>query len=206
VPEIGLFPLAVVLLPTEQAPLHIFEPRYVELIGECIDEETEFGIILADDEGEMREVGTRAAVIEVLARLPDGSLNIAVEGGERFRLGDLTEGRSFQTGEVEPFEDEDDDRDDETAEKAFELYRRLAALVPAPPDDPNPDAVLLSFEIGARVDFGAEPKQQLLELRSEGERLTMVCELLESAAEALETERDLRARAAQNGKVIPGDN
>lgn len=205
-PEIGLFPLAVVLLPTEQAPLHIFEPRYVELIGECIDEETEFGIILADDEGEMREVGTRAAVIEVLARLPDGSLNIAVEGGERFRLGDLTEGRSFQTGEVEPFEDEDDDRDDETAEKAFELYRRLAALVPAPPDDPNPDAVLLSFEIGARVDFGAEPKQQLLELRSEGERLTMVCELLESAAEALETERDLRARAAQNGKVIPGDN
>jgi Lon protease-like protein len=205
-PEIGLFPLAVVLLPTEQAPLHIFEPRYVELIGECIDDETEFGMILADEEGEMREIGTRAAVIEVLGRLPDGSLNIAVEGGERFRLGELTEGRSFQTGEVEPFEDEDDDRDDETAEKAFELYRRLAALVPAPPDDPNPDAVLLSFEIGARVDFGAEPKQQLLELRSEAERLTLVCELLESAAEALETERDLRARAAQNGKVIPGDD
>jgi Lon protease-like protein len=206
VPELSLFPLGVVLLPTEQAPLHIFEPRYLELIAECIDQESEFGIILADDEGELREVGTRAAVIEVLERLADGSMNIAVEGGERFRLGELTEGRSFQTGEVEPFEDEDDDRDDETAEKAFELYRRLAALVPAPPDDPDPDAVLLSFEIGARVDFGAEPKQRLLELRSEAERLTLVCELLESAAEALETERDLRARAAQNGKVIPGDN
>jgi Lon protease-like protein len=206
VSEIGLFPLAVVLLPTEQAPLHIFEPRYLELIGECIDQESEFGIILADDEGELREVGTRAAVIEVLERLPDGTMNIAVEGGERFSLGELTDGRSFQTGEVEPFDDEDDERDDDTAEKAFELYRRLAALVPAPPDDPNPDAVLLSFEIGARVDFGAEPKQQLLELRSEAERLTLVCELLERAAEALETERDLRARAAQNGKVIPGDD
>jgi Lon protease-like protein len=206
VSEIGLFPLAVVLLPTEQAPLHIFEPRYVELIGECIDEEKEFGIILANGEGELREVGTRAAVIEVLERLPDGSMNIAVEGGERFSLGELTDGRAFQTGEVEPFEDEDDERDDDTAEKAFELYRRLAALVPAPPDDPNPDAVLLSFEIGARVDFGAEPKQQLLELRSEAERLTLVCELLERAAEALETERNLRARAAQNGKVIPGDD
>ncbi len=194
------------LLPTEQAPLHIFEPRYRELIGDCIAEESEFGILLADDVGEMREIGTRVSVIEVLERLPDGRMNIAVEGGARFRLVELTEGRSFQTGEVEPYEDEDDDRDDETAERAFALYRRLAALVPAPPDDPNPEAALLSFEIGARVDFGTEPKQQLLELRSEAERLSLVCELLERAAEALENERDLRARASQNGKVIPGED
>ena len=205
-PEIGLFPLGLVLLPTEQAPLHIFEPRYLELVDDCIAEESEFGILLADDIGEMREIGTRVSVIEVLERLPDGRMNIAVEGRSRFHLVELTKGRSFQTAEVEPYEDEDDDRDDETAERAFELYRRLAALVPAPPDDPNPDAALLSFEIGARVDFGAEPKQQLLELRSETERLTLVCELLERAAEALENERDLRARASQNGKVIPGDH
>ena len=205
-PEIGLFPLGLVLLPTEQAPLHIFEPRYLELVDDCIAEESEFGILLADDIGEMREIGTRVSVIEVLERLPDGRMNIAVEGHSRFHLVELTKGRSFQTAEVEPYEDEDDDRDDETAERAFELYRRLAALVPAPPDDPNPDAALLSFEIGARVDFGAEPKQQLLELRSETERLTLVCELLERAAEALENERDLRARASQNGKVIPGDH
>ncbi len=207
-PELGLFPLGLVLLPTEQAPLHIFEPRYLELIGDSLAQESEFGVLLADDIGEMREIGTRVSVIEVLERLPDGRMNIAVEGGARFHLVELTEGRSFQTGEVEPYEDEDDDeeRDDETAERAFELYRRLAALVPAPPDDPDPDAALLSFEIGARVDFGAEQKQQLLELRSEAERLALVCELLERAAEALETERDLRARASQNGKVIPGDH
>ncbi len=205
-PEIGLFPLGLVLLPTEQAPLHIFEPRYLELIAECLDEESEFGILLADDESGLREVGTRVSVVEVLERLPDGRLNIAVEGGHRFRLVALTEGRSFQTAEIEPFEDEGEDRDDELAAKAFALYRRLAALVPAPPDDPDPDAALLSFEIGARVDFGAEPKQRLLELRSEAERLTVVCELLERAAEALETERDLRARAAQNGKVVPGED
>jgi Lon protease-like protein len=206
VPEIGLFPLALVLLPTEQAPLHIFEPRYRELIGDCIAEESEFGILLADGEDDLRDIGTRVSVIEVLERLPDGRLNIAVEGGARFRLVELTEGRSFKTGEIEPYEDEDDERDDDAAERAFALYRRLAALVPAPPDDPDPDAALLAFEIGARVDFGSEPKQQLLELRSEAERLRLVCELLERAVEALETERDLRARAAQNGKVIPGDH
>ncbi|MGZ4438936.1 MAG: LON peptidase substrate-binding domain-containing protein [Gaiellaceae bacterium] len=205
-PEIGLFPLGLVLLPTEQAPLHIFEPRYLELIADCIAADQEFGILLADDIGETREVGTRVSVIEVLEQLPDGRMNIAVEGRARFRLVQLTEGRSYQTAEVEPYDDESDDRDDETAEWAFALYRRLAALVPAPPDDPDPDAALLSFEIGARVDFGAEPKQQLLELRSEDERLVLVCELLERAAEALENERELRARASQNGKVVPGDH
>ena len=63
--EIGLFPLNLVLLPGEQAPLHIFEPRYRELIGECLDQGGEFGLVLSDDEG-MREVGCRAGVIEVL--------------------------------------------------------------------------------------------------------------------------------------------
>ena len=57
--ELGLFPLGIVLLPTEQIPLHIFEERYQELIGECLDLELEFGLVFADDEG-LREVGTRA--------------------------------------------------------------------------------------------------------------------------------------------------
>ncbi|TMJ94386.1 MAG: hypothetical protein E6G67_09675 [Actinobacteria bacterium] len=79
--EIGLFPLDLVLLPGEQRPLHVFEPRYKELIGECLDEETEFGLVLADEEG-MREVGTRAAVVEVLERFDDGRLNVVIEGGD----------------------------------------------------------------------------------------------------------------------------
>ena len=110
--ELGLFPLGIVLLPTEQIPLHIFEERYQELIGECLDLEQEFGLVFADDEG-LREVGTRALVTEVLDRFDDGRLNIVVEGGERFRLLELTEGRSFQTGLVEPVEDEADAADPE---------------------------------------------------------------------------------------------
>ena len=88
--ELGLFPLGIVLLPTEQIPLHIFEDRYQELIGECLDEEREFGLIFADEDG-LRELGTRAAVTEVLERFDDGRLNIVVEGRERFRLLELTE-------------------------------------------------------------------------------------------------------------------
>ena len=58
--ELGLFPLGIVLLPGEQLPLHIFEERYKELIGECLDGDGEFGLVYADDDG-IRDVGTRGA-------------------------------------------------------------------------------------------------------------------------------------------------
>ena len=77
--EIGLFPLGIVLLPTEQVPLHIFEDRYKELIDECLAEEREFGLVYADDDG-LRPVGTLAAVTEVIERFDDGRLNVVVEG------------------------------------------------------------------------------------------------------------------------------
>src|ERR671924_1837995 len=114
--EIGLFPLNLVLLPGEHAPLHIFEPRYRELIGECLEDGKEFGLVLADDDG-MRDVGTRAGVVEVLERFPDGRLNVVVEGRERFRLVELTEGRSYMTAEVDELEDELDDPSAEEVEQ-----------------------------------------------------------------------------------------
>ena len=83
--ELGLFPLGIVLLPTERLPLHIFEERYQELIEECLAQDVEFGLVFADDDG-IRDVGTRARVAEVLTRFEDGRLNILVEGGERFQV------------------------------------------------------------------------------------------------------------------------
>ena len=135
--ELGLFPLGIVLLPTEQIPLHIFEDRYQELIGECLAEEREFGLIYADEDG-LREVGTRAAVTEVLDRFDDGRLNIVVEGRERFRLLELTDGRSFQTGLVEPVEDEPDPAEPADADRALELFHRLVELTGAEVEPPAP--------------------------------------------------------------------
>ena len=98
--EIGLFPLELVLLPTERVPLHIFEDRYKELIAECLADDGEFGLVFADERG-LREIGTLAAVSDVLERFEDGRLNIVVEGRGRFRLLELTRGRAFHTAEVE---------------------------------------------------------------------------------------------------------
>ena len=96
--RIGLFPLELVLVPTERVPLHIFEPRYKELIGECIERDEEFGIVLdARRAATSHHVGTRAAIAEVLQVLPDGRMHIVVEGGDRFRLLEVDHDRSFAT-------------------------------------------------------------------------------------------------------------
>src|SRR5687768_10245580 len=162
--ELGLFPLGIVLLPTEQIPLHIFEDRYQELIAECLADEREFGLVFADEEG-LRELGTRAAVTEVLERFEDGRLNIVVEGRERFRLVELTAGRSFQTAVVEAVEDEPDPADPADEERALELFGRLVELT-AEVEPPSPGAEQLSFELAGRFEFAAELKQRLLGLTS----------------------------------------
>jgi len=195
--EIGLFPLGLVLLPTERVPLHIFEDRYKELIGECIDQDAEFGLVFADEDG-VREVGTRAHVSEVIDRLDDGRLNVLVEGRERFRVERLTRGRSFITAEVEPIED-DDGGPAEAASRAVGSFRALAALAGAEPEDPDESSPQLSFELAAQVELAAEAKQQLLESRSEPERLELVAELLDSVRSTLIATRELNERAKRNG-------
>src|SRR5437899_6091941 len=139
-PELGLFPLPIVLAPTERIPLHIFEPRYRELIDECVATDTEFGLALSTGDGAVHEVGTRTRVADVLDVLEDGRMNIIVEGGDRFRLLELTSGRAFTTGIVEPLLDEDERADDVDVERALVLFRELAALAESDVDVPDPSS------------------------------------------------------------------
>jgi Lon protease-like protein len=203
VTELGLFPLALVLLPTEQVPLHIFEERYQELIGECLEEDEEFGLVYADDDG-MREVGTRASVIEVLSRFEDGRMNIVIEGRDRFRVLDLTSGRSFQTGEVSPLDDADDPAEPETVERSRALFGRLRDLTASDVEVPEADTPQLSFVLAGRVELAPNVKLELLEAVSERLRLERVCELLEGATVIAERQRRAGERAATNGKVDLG--
>jgi ATP-dependent Lon protease len=201
-PEIGLFPLGLVLLPTEQVPLHIFEPRYRELIGESLEEGTPFGVVYAD-EGGLRQIGTLATVFEVTERFTDGRLNILVEGGERFRLLELTEGRSFVTGLVEPVDDQHDPAEPADIERALALFARLAELTSSEIEPPAAETRSLSFAIAGRFDFSPDLKQELLAESSERIRLVRLCELLAIAAETVERQIEIAASAQTNGKVHP---
>jgi Lon protease-like protein len=205
VPELGLFPLPIVLVPTERIPLHIFEPRYRELIDECVEQAEEFGFVLATGDGAVHEIGTRAAVAQVLEVLEDGSMNIIVEGGERFRLLELTSGRSFTTGIVEPVEDDDEPPPETDVERATEVFRLLAEAADSDVDLPDPTSPHYDFELAARVDFAVGSKQELLSLTSPRTRMKALIGMLETALEAVRLEQTLRERASRNGKVAPLD-
>ena len=185
------------LLPSERVPLHIFDDRYRELIGECIEHDREFGLLYADESG-IREVGTRARVAAILEQFDDGRMNIVVEGLRRFTVERLTQGSSFMTAEVGEVEDEEGEIADETRRDAVGAFRALAALAGAEPelDESSP---VLSFELAAQVELATDDKQFLLESRSEQERLERVAELLEEARRLMIATRELGEVAKQNG-------
>ena len=202
-PELGLFPLPLVLVPTERIPLHIFEPRYQELIAECLETDGEFGLVLATGDGAVHEIGTRARVAVVVESLDDGRLNIVVEGSSRFRLLELTSGRSFQTGLVEDVLDDDEPVDADDAEEAIKVFSELAAAAESDVDIPDADSPDLVWELAARVDFGLEPKQEILASTSPPDRMRRLVELLQISLDAVRLEQVLRERAGGNGKVTP---
>jgi len=190
--QFGLFPCGVVLLPTERVPLHIFEPRYKELIAECLDSDDEFGLVLADDEG-LRAVGTRAIVTDVLHRFPDGRLNVVVEGGDRFRLVRLTSGRSFQTAEVEPLEDERVDAGVDERMRALELFGRLAAATGSEPDELDAEASALATRLAAGPTRALGLSKRLLNESFETD-----------LADSLEREAAYQSLATTSGDLVEG--
>jgi ATP-dependent Lon protease len=200
VSEIGLFPLGMVLLPGERVPLHIFEERYKELIGECLATGDEFGVVFGDDDG-VRSIGTTAAIAEVLQRFDDGRLNIVVEGRRRFAVEEITTGRSFITAEVAGLADEPSVPDEGRTNACLEAFRKLAAAAGLEGEPPEPGGDSLSFSIGAMVGFEPRLKQGLLELRSEAARLERLTEMLEAAAELMVRRSEIERLAAGNGHV-----
>lgn len=199
-PDLPLFPLPVVLLPTEVVPLHIFEERYKTMITLCLDEDSEFGVIWLSDDG-LKEVGCAARVTEVIERMDDGRMNILVEGTNPFRLVERHEQHPYPAGAVELLSD----RAEEVEPKAGQAARdSFAALVERVTDQRPGDSALAelgAYEMAASVDIGAEAKQGLLELRSETSRMRLLSRLFKSAMERLDVAERIAEHARGNGKV-----
>jgi Lon protease-like protein len=141
----------------------------------------------------------------VLEVLDDGRMNVVVEGGARFRLLELTSGRSFTTGLVEPVVDDDDPPTEADVERALDVFRELAETSESDVDVPDPDVPQLDFELAARVDFGVAAKQEVLAMTSPRLRMQRLGVLLESALQAVQREQTTRERASKNGKVAPAE-
>ncbi len=200
--DIPLFPLNVVLMPGTPLPLHIFEERYKLMVNECLDSETEFGMVLADESG-TRQVGCTARIVELVQRYEDGRLVILVEGSRRFRLKNILTGKPYYVGEVEYLEDEPEEDVTSLAEECVALLERVieAATEGSVGIEIEPPYRNLSFAIAGRIEFDLDTRQQILELPTEKERLEKVKKLLAEAAGRLERERQLRKIAEKNGHL-----
>ena len=189
-PDLGLFPLNLVLMPGERVPLHIFEPRYRELIGECLDNLTEFGLIYQQGVA-LSPVGTRARVEGVLERFPDGTT--------RFRLIEETEGRSFLTARVGDLDDIGDPPSEQEVAACLAAFAETQVGAGVPGLDGTPEG--LAFAVAAAAGLPNEIKQELLEMLSERDRVVALTEFLIGPAGAEIRAREVEQRALGNGKV-----
>ncbi len=203
--ELPIFELPLVLLPGELMPLHIFEERYKRMVARCLEESEPFGVVFRDDDRGARRIGCEARVTEVTERFDDGRLNIVVTGERPFRVLDRFEAAEYPAGEVEPVAtpaDTDEAEGSDSAAAARDAFAELVRRVGGEEPDRSELEAFDSYGIAARVELPAETKQELLELRSEPERMTVLAEALQMLIKTLARSREIAERARMNGKVV----
>jgi len=208
-----LFPLPLVLFPGAPLPLHVFEPRYRQMLSDCMERDSRFGIVFRPEEvGETElEAGRVGCVAEVddAHTLPDGRSNIVVHGVRRFSLQRFVASPTpYYVGEVAEYEDIPEDASTlaPSATRVRELFNRVGRAArtladdhdPLPPLPDEPDA--LSFGVAALIDMEASRRQELLESRLASERLDVIERLLGGAVSSLEARARVHGRAKSNGR------
>jgi Lon protease-like protein len=203
VQDFPLFPLGLVALPGEVVPLHIFEERYRTMIGECLEQEREFGIVWAAGDGP-RAIGCAMEITEVLERMEDGRLNILTRGTRPFRVIEERHDRPYPAATVEFLHDAPEDPDAARAGAAHEAYARLVEEATDRVLEGDDLEALTAYDMAATVEFGLDAKQGLLDLRSENARLALVARLLRAAIKRLDFVERAQVRARSNGRVSFG--
>ena len=200
--ELPLFPLRVVLFPGCRVPLHIFEDRYKLMITECLENGTEFGLMLGSDD-EFKQVGCAARVTDVINQFADGRMNIIIEGTDRVRLIERKDDKAYLSGIVERIEDEDEPATtliDETRALYTEALKLSIGWYRAPAQDDEP-AGFLSYTIASTLGMPLDRQQILLEQTSITGRFRLLREMLERTLSGL---REHARRTGGNGKVHRG--
>ena len=193
-----LFPLEVVLLPGTPLPLHIFEPRYKEMIGECLANHAQFGVIRALDQG-IAEIGCTAEIISVTKEYADGRLDLVAEGRQRFEVLELNQERSFLRGEVLFLPDEPGAASEEEKKRALQYHLEILTLAGAVQDLSAADDLTLSFHLAGSLPLDLDFKQKLLAMRAEGERIQALASFLENVLPGLQRAARAREKAGGNG-------
>jgi Lon protease-like protein len=205
-----LFPLNVVLFPHMPLPLHIFEPRYRQMIADCLEEGHSFGVVAIREGRETGpanpfDVGTLAKIVRI-DRLDDGRMNLLVMGASRFAILRTADDRPYLRGQIRIIPEGGDDLDatarlTETTAITFRQYSNLLReLVGQQPDEVEPpmEPELLSYLIAAALNLQVPEKQSLLAEPRTDTRLVLELRMLRKEIVLL---RQMVAHAATAAKV-----
>lgn len=195
-----LFPLDVVLFPGTPLPLHIFEPRYKEMIAECRQQDRAFGVIRAVEQN-LAEIGCTAEIVSVVKEYPDGRLDIVTEGRKRFEVLHVNDERPFLRAEVLMFDDESAVVPQSETARAVQLHSEILKLAGATQDLSSADQSTLSFYLAGSLPLDLDFKQKMLALRSEAQRITSLVAYFESLLPNLQRSLSARQKAGGNGHV-----
>lgn len=209
--QLALFPLQIVVFPGEEVPLHIFEPRYRQLVQDVAQSGDPFGIVLAKHAPRGREewhdVGCTVRM-ESAEAFPDGRFNIGCRGEQRFRIVERLGERPYWIAEVDLLDDPGDGRDDGTidaAETTAELYREHLGMSLALENSWQrryrlpADPVRLVNHVGSRLEAPNTVKQEVLRSESALEQLRLLARMLRSANRSLEGRVALHRQARWQG-------
>jgi Lon protease-like protein len=194
-----LFPLELVLLPGTPLPLHIFEPRYQEMISECLERSQQFGVVRGKDQ-ELAEIGCTAEILTVTKKYPDGRMDIVTEGRARFEVIQLNQERSFLQAEVLYLQDEPETSSKEEMAQAMKLHGEIMTLAGAEPEkSAEISEGKLSFHLAGSLPLDLDFKQTLLGMKSEAERLRAVISFFETILPTMRRTVHVRRKAGGNG-------
>lgn len=198
---VPLFPLDLVLLPAVPLPLHIFEPRYKEMINECLSQNRHFGIVRSKGEA-LASIGCTAEIINVLKTYPDGRMDILTEGKRRFELLELNRERSFLQADVVYLDDEDDPAATPAIETALRFHGEIMKLAGAEPEDAEKaDKSQLAYRLAGSLPFDPDFQQALLEMNSEADRMRAIVSFFERILPVLQQSANAKRKAGGNGHV-----
>jgi Lon protease-like protein len=212
--QLPLFPLPLVLLPNEILPLHIFEPRYRQMLSDIELRRNLFGVTFFEQADEFHDrpnigsVGCAAEVRET-STLPDGRSNIVTSGVIRYRLLEYVDGGTpYLSAAVEFFEDDKESEDlvQPVADEVFDLFERIAKAAfdlsgnrGSFPEIPKTEPESLSFLVTAAFTLDNELKYKMLETVSTFDRLTKLRSILLQAVDKMESNAETVKAAQTNG-------
>ncbi|HEY4678078.1 MAG TPA: LON peptidase substrate-binding domain-containing protein [Candidatus Angelobacter sp.] len=199
VPLLPLFPLEIVVFPGAPLPLHIFEPRYKEMICECLSQERPFGMVRAK-ENALSAIGCSARILTIIKKYEDGRMDIAAQGAQRFEIIEVNQERSFLQAEVAFFDDEPSTVSRDAADIVVQLHEQLFAVM-GQPVEVDRDAAYLSFRLAQELPVDLDFKQTLLEMKSEADRIELLTEYYRATIPKVENSLRVRQRASGNGHV-----